>query len=352
MVFGQFCALLILALASTVLVALVIPVVVRRAVRSRFVDSPEGRKDHARPVPPVGGIVIVPVFLAALPFLGFNPLHHISLYMGILVILITGVLDDYYDLKANKKLFLQIAVATMMATSGEAVLRDLGHLFGAGNALTLGPIAIPFTIVCFVFLMNAMNMIDGVDGLAGGLSFVMLFWLFVAALLGQEVWLAGILMVLIGCLAGFLVHNMRYPGHRRATVFLGDAGSMALGLLIAWLAINIAQAPTPGLYPIGVALIILVPILDSFALFIVRLRAGRRAFAPGHDHIHHRLIARGIPAHWIGPVLMGVMFVSGACGVLGPRFGLTEGLMTDLWVILLIGYTARLLIRGKTLYSD
>jgi UDP-GlcNAc:undecaprenyl-phosphate/decaprenyl-phosphate GlcNAc-1-phosphate transferase len=340
-----------LVVATSILVALLVPLAVRRAVRSHFVDHPDtGRKDHDRAVPPVGGLVVVPVFLCAIPFLGFDPLHHWPFYLSVLLILGAGVTDDWFDLSAHFKLGLQIAAAAIMTLSGEAVLRDLGYLFGGGNALTLGPLAIPFTMVCMIFLMNAMNMIDGVDGLAGGISLVMLFWLLLAALLGHDALLAGLAIVLIGALIGFLVHNMRYPGHRRATVFLGDAGSMTLGLLVAWLAINVAESETPGLHPIGVAFIILLPIIDTFALFIARLRSGRRAFQPGQDHIHHRLMIRGAGPARVTLILVAVTFISGAFGVLGPKFGMTEGTMTFIWLALLGVYTFRLVLRARTLY--
>jgi UDP-GlcNAc:undecaprenyl-phosphate/decaprenyl-phosphate GlcNAc-1-phosphate transferase len=329
-----------------------LPVAVKRAVRSGFVDRPDnGRKDHDRPVPPIGGLVIIPVFMVLAPFAGLSPLMHWPLYVGLSLILLTGVLDDYYDLPAHWRLALQIGVATLLAWSYDARLMNLGHLFGAPNDLMLGILAVPFTIACFVFLINAMNLIDGVDGLAGGISFVMLGWLMIATLICGNVMFTMPIMVLIMCLAGFLIHNMRYPGHRKATVFLGDAGSMALGLLIAYFAINVTQMPPTVLKPIGAAMIILIPIVDTFALFIARVRAGRQAFTPGRDHIHYRIMNLGYTPGQTALILMVITLVAGGVGLLGPLVGFGEGPLTVLWIICLLGHTVYLTRVAKQIYE-
>lgn len=343
--------LLTIAAAAMTLVAVVMPFAVRAAVRAGFVDVPQGRKEHDRPVPPIGGLVIMPLFLLIAPALGLGLVAHWPLYLAVTIIVIAGMLDDRMDMSATLKLFLQLGVAAILTLSNEAVLRDLGHLFGAPNALVLGVMAVPFTIACFVFMINAMNMIDGVDGLAGGISLVMLAWLVVAALIGHDMHLAATAVLMMGLVAGFLVHNMRYPRHPRATVFLGDAGSMALGVIIAHLAINVSQAPTPGLLPIGVALIILIPIVDAFALFIARMRAGRRAFEPGRDHIHHQLLGAGLTPGQVAVTLMAVMAIAGGLGVLGPYIGVGEGALTWVWAAVLVGYTIYLGKRAPAIYN-
>lgn len=332
--------------------ALLVPAAIRLAVHRGFVDQPGGRKDHARPVPPVGGLVFVPLFLLLAPFLGLSPFDHWPLYLALLVIVGAGALDDYKDLPATLKLFIQLGVAALLAGSGEAVLGSLGHLFGGPNDVLLGMVAIPFTVVCFVFLINAMNMIDGVDGLSGSLSFVMLGCLAVAATLSGDLAAARWAILLMFLLLGFLLHNARYPGHPRARVFMGDAGSMALGVLIAWLAIHVAGQPETRLVPMGVGWVILIPIVDAFALFICRIRAGRRAFTPGRDHFHHQLLSAGFRPGQVamGMAVLGLIF--GGIGVLGPRFGFGEGPLTFGWLFILLGYTVFLVRRRKALYGD
>lgn len=334
--------------AASVLAASILPVIARMAVRRGWVDKPDakngGRKTHTRPTPPVGGIVILPLFLLLLPHVGFMPTDHAPLYVAIALITITGWLDDRFDLSPTTKFFMQVLVAILITASGAALLPHLGHLFGGEHLAMLGPIAYPFTAVCFIFFMNALNMIDGVDGLAGGISFVMLFWLGVAAMMGGDIQYASAAFLMMALLAGFLVHNMRYPGHKRATVFLGDAGSMGLAVVIAWLGVNIAADPTPGMPPIGMAWIIALPIIDTFALFISRKRRGLSAFTPGHDHVHHRLMHGGFSSgHHLSPervtlILIIIVFLMGVIGVLGVPTGIPEWGLSILWVIALLSW--------------
>lgn len=340
----------LLCAASAVLTASILPIIARIAVRRGWVDHPDtqtgGRKTHTRPTPPVGGIVIIPLFLLLLPPIGFTPLNHAPLYIAIALITATGWLDDRFDLSPATKFFMQVLVAVLITGSGTALLPHLGHLFGGSDLSMLGPLAYPFTAVCFIFFMNALNMIDGVDGLAGGVSFTMLFWLAIAAFMGNDIQYATAACVMMCVLIGFLVHNMRYAKHKRATVFLGDAGSMGLAVVIAWLGVNIAADPTPGMPPIGMAWIIALPIIDTFALFIARRQRGISAFTPGHDHIHHRLMRHGFragqhftPGH-VTTILMSLVFIGGAVGVLAlPFFGIPEWVLTLLWVTTLMGWT-------------
>lgn len=342
----------VLCAAAAHFVGALLPVVVRYAVRRGFADQPEGRKVHDRPVPPVGGLVIFPLFMILLPVLGFSVVTHAPLFIALALLLVIGCLDDYYDLAAHWKFLGQAIVALLLTMTGEALLPHLGHLFGVDHRVDLLWLSVPFTAVCLIFLMNAMNMIDGVDGLAGGISFVMLGWLAVAALMGGNEMQASSVLLLMALLFGFLLHNMRYPGHKRATVFLGDAGSMALGLVIAWLGINITTSEAAGMPPIGMALIIAVPIIDAFALFIVRKRSGRRAFQAGRDHLHHRLMAAGLTPGQVALTMMIVVFILGALGVLGGRVGIDEGFLTLLWLFLLAGYTFDLVRHGTSLYRQ
>lgn len=341
----------ILCAASAHFVGALLPFLIRRAVRLGLTDLPDERKVHARPVPPIGGIVIMPVFLILLPVLGFTALADVPLYLALALLLVMGWYDDHYGLAAHWKLLGQIAAALIVAVPGTVLLPHLGHLFGVDHVVELQWLALPFTAVCLIFLINAMNMIDGVDGLAGGVSFVMLGALALAALRGDDLMYASAACVMMALLFGFLLHNMRYPGHKRATVFLGDAGSMSLGLIIAWLAIGIASDPTPGLVPIGAAWVIALPIIDAFALFVARKRAGRRAFEPGRDHLHHRLLAKGLTPGQVTMMMMGIAAIFGAYGLWGGLIGAGEGVQTWTWLVLLALYTARLVMRTRTLYT-
>jgi UDP-GlcNAc:undecaprenyl-phosphate GlcNAc-1-phosphate transferase len=333
---------LIFCAAAATMVAKLFPVLTRYAVRRGWVDHPDqsgGRKDHGRPVPPIGGLVIVPIFLILLPSLGFLPQDHWPLYLGLAVVVVMGWYDDRYNLRPELKLAGQVAVALLLAITGEATLTHLGDLFGTGQTLYLSWVAIPFTAACFIFFMNAMNMMDGLDGLAGGQSFVMLLCLAVAAMMGGDPQLSAVALLMMALLFGFLVHNMRYPGHKRATIFLGDSGSLALGAIIAWLGVQITMDSTPGVPPIAIAFIIMVPIMDTFALFIARVINGRGALTPGRDHLHHRLLSRGWGVERVVVVILVCSLLISVTAMLISQIPQYSVFLGFIWLIFLATYT-------------
>jgi UDP-GlcNAc:undecaprenyl-phosphate GlcNAc-1-phosphate transferase len=331
----------VLIAAAATLVGTLIPVFTRMAVRRGFADHPDdARKDHGRAVPPLGGIVIVPIFLLLLPFLGFPVGDYLSLYAAVTLLYVTGFIDDSKGLSPALKLGVQVVCALIVTVSGTVSLDHLGHLFGSDHLVELSFISIPFTVVCFIFFMNALNMIDGVDGLSGGLSFIMLLFISLSFLWAGHIPFFSGSVLLMALLVGFLIHNMRYPGHKRATVFMGDTGTLCMGFLIAWLGISSAMTEGAGITPIGFAFVILLPIMDAFALFIARKRRGISPFTAGRDHLHHILLNK-----WYNPLrvtlaLWMMCFLLGLIGFIGPHVGITEGVLTFLWVGLLLGYTA------------
>jgi UDP-GlcNAc:undecaprenyl-phosphate GlcNAc-1-phosphate transferase len=343
--------LLSLCAGLAVLVASILPVFVRGAVRRGVVDRPEGRKDHDRPVPAIGGLVIIPVFMMVLPTLGISVSEHWPLYVALGITLFMGLIDDHVGVRADVKLLGQIVVALVLTTTGEVLLTHLGYLFGGTRLVELHFLAVPFTATCIIFFMNAMNMMDGVDGLCGGLAFVMSVALCLAAVMGGDTQMASVACGLGAVLIGFLVHNMRYPGHKRATVFLGDAGSLCLGLLIAWLGVNITMNTPAAMPPIIMAFVILVPIADTFALFIARVRAGRGALMPGRDHLHHRLLARGFTPGQTTAVILSVAVVLCILPWVLWAAGVSQGILSFLWCLCVILHTARLIVMKRSFPS-
>src|SRR5699024_6107037 len=142
-----------------------------------------------------------------------------------------------------------------------------------------GEWAIPFTVLCTVLLINAVNMADGSDGLAGGLSAVALTMLLAAGVLGgASRSFLGVTGVLLAAVVAFLCFNLRLPGRRYATVFMGDSGSMMLGFALAWLSVYLAQVEQVDIYPISIAWILVLPVLDVVTLYVRRIMKGRSPF--------------------------------------------------------------------------
>lgn len=306
------------------------------------IDQPGGRKQHDRAVPPIGGLVVFPIFMVLALVAGADLHSYWSLYVGLIVLLVTGAIDDRHGLNAWLKFWIQVGVAVLVSVFGGASVQHLGKL-GIGfndDILWTGWAAWPFTIAAVVLLINAVNLMDGLDGLASGMSAVMLGWMIVAAIVGGDVGQALVVGVLVGALCGFLVFNMRNPWRRKASVFLGDAGSMCLGLALGWFAIHLAQWPGMPLAPVSVAWIIALPVFDACAQFYRRVREGRHPFSPDRGHFHHHFINAGLSVRVTTPIILGLVFVMGGFGYLGVVAGVPELLMLVLWGGALLAHMA------------
>ncbi len=161
-------------------VLILMPLARKAARQSGFVDVPQGRKQHHKPVPPIGGLVIFPVFIAVSLWSGADLNYFWPLYVGLGVLVFTGALDERLQIKASIKLVIQIAVALLVVLYGQAHIYQLGNLFGLGD-IGLSVLSIPVSVLAVVLLINAMNLLDGLDGLAGGFAAV-----FCGVLLGVE----------------------------------------------------------------------------------------------------------------------------------------------------------------------
>lgn len=266
------------------------------ARRMGLVDHPYGRKQHEGAVPIVGGVAIFGAFaFSALLLTSTEPLYPFrSLLGGMALLVFAGVLDDMHDLSALAKLALQCAAALLMAAWGGIYALQLGDLFGLGGSLVLGNFAIPFTLVCALGLINALNMTDGIDGLAGGLTFISLTA--IAALCYAVKLSSHLLMIsiLIGAVVGFLCFNFRHPLRPRADVFLGDAGSMALGFALCWFAVSLTRAADSAVPPISMVWLVAVPLLDMAVVILRRASTGRSPLLPDREHLHHLLLRAGL----------------------------------------------------------
>lgn len=321
------------ALLSFLVVLLLVPQARKLAVLFRFVDKPGGRKQHHKPVPPIGGLVIFPVFIIISLIFGADIKYYWPLYAGIIALLAMGTIDDRVPVAAMTKFILQLCVASAVVVSEHARLFQLGDLFGFGD-VGLRYMSIPFSVIAVVLMVNAMNLIDGLDGLAGGVGVVILFWLMVAAETGTGDHVA-VMAPLAAALGGFLWHNMQSPWRKKATVFLGDAGSMALGLSLAWFSIDLAQQRDQAVVPIAVAWILALPIMDTCAQFYRRIREGRHPFSPDRGHFHHHFITAGIPVRKAVFVIVAIAFVLGGIGFGGIKAGAPQVVLTAAWIILL-----------------
>ncbi|WP_374248640.1 MraY family glycosyltransferase [Thermomonas sp.] len=256
------------------------------AQRFGLLDHPVGRKDHAAPTPVTGGLAIF-VACAGL-FLwsrSTSPAAH-SFMAAALLLVAMGTYDDLRDMRWYWRVLCQAAAALLIIYWGGVRVEQIGPVFGRG-ALSLGWLSVPFTVFATIGIINAVNMIDGADGLCGLLCLAALLMLAAAAMYSGNDVIAGRLSILCGAMAGFLAWNMRLPWRPRAKVFLGNAGSALVGLVIAWVSFRLTQNPKHPVSPVLALWLLPVPVVDCLTLIVRRLQAGRSPFAPSPDHIHH-----------------------------------------------------------------
>ncbi len=327
------------ALCALVAVTALVPLVRKVAPKIGLIDKPGGRKEHAGEIPLVGGVVIFPVFILFSVLAGDSFSTHWPLYTAILVLLVTGAVDDHIHLHSLTKFGLQFVAAILVVLPGGAELHQLGNLFGFGD-FGLGFMSLPFSIVAVVLLINAVNLMDGLDGLAGGVSFVIFGWFLVACLMAGETVFSPSMVILMGALLGFLIYNMRNPLRRKACVFLGDAGSLCLGLMIGWYAIHLSLEEARVIEPISVAWVLALPIWDECAQFYRRVRAGRHPFSPDRGHFHHHFIQAGWTPGKAVSMILGIVVLSGFVGIAGIKIGAPLACLTVVWIIGILAHMA------------
>lgn len=319
---------------SFLTVAALIPLACMLARKTGFLDLPGGRKKHEAAVPPVGGIVIFPVFIFSVYALG-APDKFFWFAAALLLLLVTGALDDRFTVPAWVKFGVQFIAAFLIVVPGGTAVEGLGNLMGFGP-LWMGWGGIPFAVIATVLLTNAVNLMDGLDGLAAGKGFIVLFWIGVCAALAGNVEAAALSAAFMAALAGFLVYNLRHPWRKKASVFLGDAGSLALGLSLAWFVIRYSQGANAVMDPFVVAWLLAIPIYDICGQFARRVSQGRHPFDPDHNHFHHHFIYVGLTPGRATAAILAIAFLTGSIGVGGMLLNLSEYVMGYAWVAFLL----------------
>ncbi len=307
------------------------------AIRIGFVDRPTERKRHDHNTPLVGGIAIFFGFCFSLLMLHTSLQPYRGMLAGISILILMGVVDDFRDLSSKLRLMGQVLAALMLAAWGSVLLKHLGHLFFTGN-LQLGMWALPATVFLVVANLNAMNMIDGQDGLAGGVAVgqaALLLWLACRLNMAAE---QKLLVILIMLLLVFLNYNMRFPWHKRASVFLGDSGSTFIAFLLAWFAIDISQHNIHIVSPIMVLWIMAFPLFDMLNVTLHRVMAGKSIFKASRDHFHHILHLAGIRTATSTYLLCAFSIGLGLIGFLLACYQVSDGCQFIIFIAALASY--------------
>ena len=295
-------------LIISIMASLAINSVLRNFAKEKklLVDIPDrSRKFHKRATPLTGGIgILLAVIISTEIYLdmnnlkGYMPEFSQKLYIASIPLLILFIIDDFKNLRPLYRLIIQVTLSLYVIFSTNIYLSNLGNLFGFGE-IQLGILSIPLTIFCVVGIMNAFNMIDGINGLcAGSAMMALLFIGFYSGLMYDSV-----LIIIIGSIIGFLIFNLRFFGKKRG-VFLGDSGSNLIGFWVAWCAIYSSQNSIYQVETITMLWFVSIPLLDCIGLIFSRLVRGISIASPGRDHIHHKLMLNYSPEGSLGIILI------------------------------------------------
>lgn len=295
---------------SILIAAVLTPLIRRLALRYGLVDdNRHHRKIHDRPIPRLGGIAIVAAYYAPLAALLIYETdlgqrfwktgsRAEGLFIGGLIIAALGFYDDLKGTRAATKFTVQFAVAALMYYMGFRI-DVIANPFGP--AIHLGLLGLPFTMLWIVGVINAMNLIDGIDGLAGGVALFAVGTLFVLSLARQDPLLMLFTATLGGSIFGFLIYNFN-----PATIFMGDTGSMFLGFILATTSIMTALKSSTAVAILIPIVALGLPILDTLWAIFRRAIRGHPLFQADKDHIHHRLLSIGLTQRQAALVLYGV----------------------------------------------
>jgi len=304
--------------ATAALTAIAVLAFVPLARLIGLVDHPGVRKVHETVTPLAGGpavfVVLVLIVALTLPDNRFMQ----ALGAGGLIMLITGMVDDRRHLSAMFRFLVQIGACSVMIWWGGVYLQDFGQLMSS-NVFDLNGVAIPITVFAALGVINSFNMIDGMDGLAGTIFLVAAAGMALFAHLAGQGELLWLLLISMAAVTGFLFLNARFPWNPKARVFLGDAGSLLLGFILAWCLISLGggvevseHVNDEGLIgnrafmPMTAVWLIAVPLLDTSTLMWRRWRSGQSAFAADQYHLHHAFLRAGysVGETWLGITLL------------------------------------------------
>lgn len=307
------------------------------AIDVGLVDKPNARKRHQGQVPLIGGISIFVAVLAASLLWLPNTLELRMYLIASAMMVFIGALDDKFDLKVRIRIVGQIIIASLMIYGVGGYIANLGDLFGFGN-IELGLGGIVFTYFAIVVVINAYNMVDGIDGLIGSLSlntFTAIAILFLMN--GNQLYLTYPLILATATLP-YLIFNLGYFKKYSKKIFMGDAGSMFIGLSVIWLLTIGTQGENASFRPVTALWICAIPLMDMLAIVIRRYRKGKSPFKPDRDHLHHILQRAGLSSRQTLIVISVSSVVMSTFGVLGEYFKIAESIQLILFVLIFILY--------------
>lgn len=325
--------------------AMILPKISLIAFRRKLFDQPNERKVHSALIPRLGGVAFFPCIAVTVSlvivcnnlYMDSNLLslelaiRLLTLFSTLFILYLMGIMDDLIGIRYRSKFGIQTLCALLLVLSG-LYLDNLYGLFGIYDLPCYA--GMPLTVFIIVFILNAINLIDGIDGLAAMLS-IMTFITFGCMFIALEWWIYAFLsFAACGVLYPFFFYNVFGRSFHGRKIFMGDTGTMTIGLLLAVMAVRLSMYDPvkEGIFPYSIVSafsFLMVPMLDVVRVMLHRLRTHKPLFAPDKNHIHHKFLALGLHQHW---AMLWILGIAVFCAVL------------NMWLAYYISVTALFII--------
>jgi len=314
-------------LFSFIIGLIFMPMVLEIAMKRNFVVKPNKRTSHEGIIPNIGGINIFISFLLTVFLLSFSLFSELQFsIIGVFIILIVGFVDDLIDLKPGWKLFGECTSAFFLIVVSDVRLSHL-HGFMGINELPMG-ISYCLSFFVFVVIVNALNLIDGIDGLASGLGILYCLFFAIYFNLTSNINLAISAFAMVGSLTVFFIYNV-FGGKQK--IFMGDSGSLLLGYMIVLYVFEFckmnAYHSVPEQFQMSAApsvaiCVLLVPLFDTMRVVLTRIKKGVSPFQPDKNHIHHLLLKIGLKHRQVTFVLLIISLAFICLGIIGRNWSI------------------------------
>ena len=328
-------ALIVAFLASILTIKVLLPL----APQIGLVDIPSERKKHDGAIPLIGGIsIFTGVLIASTIFIEQSQTLNLYLISSALLVFI-GTMDDIYDLKVAPRIIFQGLVGAIMVFGAGIYINDLGDLFLTGR-IDIELYGILFTMLACITAINAFNMIDGIDGLAGSLSIISISSIAILMVMAGN---HDILLQLILVVATipYLFYNVSTRNPRGKKIFMGDAGSMFMGLTVIWLLTLGTQTSSEhnqSFRPVTALWVIAIPLMDMFAIMIRRIRKGDSPFKADNGHLHHICMRMGLSSRRSLQLISILAIIFAAAGIASEYYNVPEAIMLVAFIAIFVIY--------------
>jgi UDP-GlcNAc:undecaprenyl-phosphate/decaprenyl-phosphate GlcNAc-1-phosphate transferase len=327
----------ILIIVSAFISIIATPVVKRIALKIKAIDVPKDeRRVHKKPIPLLGGLAIYISFIITL-FLkeGMLKSSELGIIIGATIIVVGGVLDDMRELKPRTKLLFQIAAATVLIVSGVKINILTNPFGGTDGMIDISWFRVPLTLFWVVGITNALNLIDGLDGLAAGVALISSITILVIALLHGRGEAAILTAIMCGAILGFLPYNFN-----PATIFMGDTGAQLLGFLLAAISME-GTIKSAAAFAISVPILALgLPIYDTLFAMIRRKMNGKPISQGDRGHLHHRLLDIGLSQREAVVVMYFFSAILGGIAIIAMQISTVRSYFLMASVIIVIVFVA------------